>query len=335
MNLNEALCFDDILLEPQQSKINSRKDINLTMSAGGLTLNLPVIAAPMDTVCGDEMALALAQYGGLGIIHRHQKIWEQITMAKRVKDNFYPVFGSIGINDDYMSDAKRLIDIGVDGICIDVANGHNYRAIEAVSTIKSNFDTHVMVGNVSSAEGFLELAEAGANSVRVGIGGGSMCTTRIVTGHGLPTLQSIIDIEGLRRLYDFDCAIVADGGIRTSGDMIKAFAAGADFVMVGSMLAGTTEAPGEIINGQKVFRGMASKSAQEDTRGYISVIEGAETMISYKGSVKNIIENISGGLRSGCSYSGVLNLSDLSLFAKMRKVSVNSVLENRPHGVNI
>ena len=335
MNLNEALCFDDILLEPQQSKISSRKDINLTMSAGGLTLNLPVIAAPMDTVCGDEMALTLAQYGGLGIIHRHQKIWEQIIMAKRVKANFYPVFGSIGINDDYVVDAKKLIDIGVDGICIDVANGHNYRAVEAVSVIKSNFDTHVMVGNVSNAEGFLELAEAGANSIRVGIGGGSMCTTRIVTGHGLPTLQSIIDIEGLRRLHDFDCAIVADGGIRTSGDMIKAFAAGADFVMVGSMLAGTTEAPGEIINDQKVFRGMASKSAQEDTRGYISVIEGAETMIPYKGSVKNIIENISGGLRSGCSYSGVSNLSDLPLFAKMRKVSVNSVLENRPHGVNI
>lgn len=335
MNLNEALCFDDILLEPQQSKISSRKDINLTMSAGGLTLNLPVIAAPMDTVCGDEMALTLAQYGGLGIIHRHQKIWEQAIMAKRVKANFYPVFGSIGINDDYVADAKKLIDIGVDGICIDVANGHNYRTVEAVNTIKSNFDTHIMVGNVSTAEGFIELAEAGANSIRVGIGGGSMCTTRIVTGHGLPTLQSIIEIEKERFSRNIDCAVVADGGIRTSGDMIKAFAAGADFVMVGSMLAGTTEAPGEIINGQKVFRGMASKSAQEDTRGYISVVEGAETMIPHKGSVKNIIENISGGLRSGCSYSGVSSLSDLPLFAKMRKVSVNSVLENRPHGVNI
>jgi IMP dehydrogenase len=335
MNLTEALCFDDILLEPQQSKINSRKDINLTMSAGGLTLNLPVIAAPMDTVCGDEMALTLAQYGGLGVIHRHQKIWDQIKMINRVKSNWYQVFGSIGINDDYVADAKKLIDAGADGICIDVANGHNYRAVEAVKNLKAQCNTHIMVGNVSTAEGFLELAEAGANSIRVGIGGGSMCTTRIVTGHGLPTLQSIVDIEGLTRLHDLDCAIIADGGIRNSGDMIKAFAAGADFVMVGSMLAGTTESPGEVFNGQKVFRGMASKSAQEDTRGYISVVEGAETMISYKGSVKNILENISGGLRSGCSYSGVSNLSDLPLFAKIRKVSVNSVLENRPHGVNI
>lgn len=333
MNLTEALCFDDILLEPQQSKINSRKDINLTMSAGGLTLNLPVIAAPMDTVCGDEMALTLAEYGGLGIIHRHQKIWEQIIMIKRVRANHRVVFGSVGVNDNYIHDAKKIIDSGADGICIDVANGHNYRAVEAVKNIKSEIDTHVMVGNVSTADGFLALAEAGANSIRVGIGGGSMCTTRIVTGHGLPTLQSIIDIHGLKYLHDFDCAIVADGGIRNSGDMIKAFAAGADFVMVGSMLAGTTESPGEVVNGKKIFRGMASKSAQEDTRGYISVVEGAETMISLKGSVRAILDSISGGLRSGCSYSGVDSLSDLSLFARIRKVSVNSVLENRPHGV--
>lgn len=334
MNLTEALCFDDILLEPQQSKIHSRKDINLTMSAGGLTLNLPVIAAPMDTVCGDEMALTLAQAGGLGVIHRHQQLWDQIKMIKKVKSNWYHVFGSIGINDNYIADIKKILDAGADGICIDIANGHNYRAVEAVKNIKSYFNTHIMVGNVSTPEGFLELAEAGANSIRVGIGGGSMCTTRIVTGHGLPTLQSIIDIEKYRFNQNIDCAIIADGGIRTSGDMIKAFAAGADFVMVGSMLAGTTESPGEIINNKKIFRGMASKSAQEDTRGYISVIEGAETMINYKGSVKTIIENISGGLRSGCSYSGVSNLRDLPLFAKIRKVSVNSVLENRPHGVN-
>ena len=248
MNLTEAICFDDILLEPQQSKINSRKDINLTMSAGGLTLDLPIIAAPMDTVCGDKMALTIANFGGLGVIHRHQKISDQLVMIKKVKSNWRPVFGSIGINDDYLADAKKLINAGADGICIDVANGHNYRTIEAVKNIKSECNTHIMVGNVSTAEGFLELAEAGANSIRVGIGGGSMCTTRIVTGHGLPTLQSIIDIERERYSSNIDCAIIADGGIRTSGDMIKAFAAGADFVMVGSMLSGTTESPGEIIS---------------------------------------------------------------------------------------
>lgn len=335
MNLTEALCFDDILLEPQQSKVNSRKDIDLTMAAGGILLSLPVIAAPMDTVCGHNMAVTIAEKGGLGVIHRHQALWDQIKMIKHVRAYQHMAFGSIGINDNYLLDAKKLIDAGASGLCIDVANGHNYRAVEAVKNIKSSYDIHIMVGNVSTPEGFIELAEAGANSIRVGIGGGSMCTTRIVTGHGLPTLQSIIDIESYRYSQNIDCAIIADGGIRNSGDMIKAFAAGADFVMVGSMLAGTTESPGEIINGKKVFRGMASKSAQEDTRGYISVIEGAETMIDYKGSAINILDNIAGGLRSGCSYSGVFNLRDLPLFAKMRKVSSNSVQENRPHGVTI
>lgn len=330
MSLTEALCFDDILLVPQQSKINSRKDINLTMSAGGLTLNLPVIAAPMDTVCNDDMASTIAEYGGLGVIHRYQSISDQVAMVNKVKLNNKIVFGSVGINDNYMADVDKLISAGADGICIDVANGHNYRTIEAVKNIKSSYDTHIMTGNVATLQGFIELAEAGANSVRVGIGGGSMCTTRIVTGHGIPTLQSIIDVA---KSYHIDCATIADGGIRNSGDMIKAFAVGADFVMVGSMLAGTTESPGEIINNKKVFRGMASTSAQQDARGKVSVVEGAETMITYKGSVKNILDSISGGLRSGCSYSGISNLRDLSLYAQLVKISPNSISENRPHGV--
>lgn len=334
MSLTEAICFDDVLLVPQHSDINSRKDINLTMSAGGLKLDLPVIAAPMDTVCGDEMAITLSEYGGLGVVHRYQSLKDQIDMISRVAYFLHPVFGSIGVASDYMLDAKKLISAGALGLCVDVANGHSQRAIDAVRNLKSEYDIHVMVGNVSTPRGFFDLANAGADSVRVGIGGGSMCTTRIVTGHGLPTLQSIIDIEEERKSNNINCAIIADGGIRNSGDMVKAFASGADFVMVGSMLAGTKESPGEIIDGQKVFRGMASKSAQEDSRGFISVVEGAETMIGYKGSVRNIIKDIIGGLRSGCSYSGVKNLSDLSLFAEMRRVSVNSVLENRPHGAH-
>lgn len=332
MSLTEAICFDDVLLVPQHSEINSRADINLTMSSGGLKLDLPVIAAPMDTVCEDEMAITMAEYGGLGVIHRHQPLKDQIEMISKVSSFLHPAFGSIGITSDYIVDAKKLIAAGARGLCIDVANGHNQRAIDAVANIKSEYDVHIMVGNVSTPRGFFDLANAGADSIRVGIGGGSMCTTRIVTGHGLPTLQSIIDIENERRSNNINCAIIADGGIRNSGDMVKAFAAGADFVMVGSMLAGTTESPGEIIDGKKIFRGMASKSAQEDTRGYVSVVEGAETMIPYKGSARNIIKNIIGGLRSGCSYSGVKNLSDLYLFSEMRRVSVNSVIENRPHG---
>lgn len=332
MKQSEAICFDDVLLIPQHSDIVSRTDINLTMSAGGLRLDLPVIAAPMDTVCGDEMAITMSEYGGLGVIHRHQPLSKQVEMIKRVSYFLHPAFGSIGITSDYLLDAKTLIEAGATGICVDVANGHNRRAIEAVAHLKSEFDVHVMVGNVATPQGFFDLADAGADSIRVGIGGGSMCTTRIVTGHGVPTLQSIIDIDHQR--VDKSCAIIADGGIRNSGDMVKAFAAGADFVMVGSMLSGTKESPGEVIDGRKIFRGMASKSAQEDTRGYISVIEGAETTVPYKGSVRNILKDIVGGLRSGCSYSGVSELSNLSVCSEMIRVSTGSVQENRPHGAH-
>jgi len=334
MNLmNDALCFDDILLVPQNSKIDSRKDIDLTMSAGGLTLNLPIISAPMDTVCEDNMAITLADHGGLGIIHRYQPIETQVEMIQRAVDYGHHPFGSVGINDDFVLDAKRLVFAGASGICIDVANGHNQRTIDAVKELRNEFDIHIMAGNVSTGAGFYDLATAGANSVRVGIGGGSMCTTRIVTGHGLPTLQSIIDAESSRSNNRLNCAIVADGGIRNSGDMIKAFAAGADFVMVGSMLAGTKESPGDIINNQKVFRGMASRSAQEDSKGFVSVVEGAETMVPYKGSAVNIIKEMANGIRSGCSYSGVSRLSDLYIFAQIARISANSVRENRPHGV--
>lgn len=334
MNQSEAICFDDVLLVPKSSKVYSRSDVQLEMYAGGLRLDLPIIAAPMDTVCNDKMAISMADHGALGVIHRHQDIQDQVSMIKNVVDRGYSkVFGSVGVGPGFMDDVKKLVEAGVSGICVDVANGHSYRTVEAVRNISSEFDVHIMSGNVSTGDGFLELAEAGANSIRVGIGGGSMCTTRIVTGHGLPTLQSIIDVELARSSSKVNCAIIADGGIRNSGDMMKAFAFGADFVMVGSMLAGTNEAPGEVIDGLKVFRGMASRSAQEDTRGSVSVVEGAETMIPLKGPVSDILSSISGGLRSGCSYSGVTRLSELWMFAEARRISTNSVSENVPHGM--
>jgi IMP dehydrogenase len=189
-----------------------------------------------------------------------------------------------------------------------------------------------MAGNVASKDGFLRLAEAGADSVRVGIGGGSACTTRIVSGHGVPTLQSIMDVSETFQ----ECSVVADGGIRNSGDMVKAFAAGADAVMLGSMLAGTDEAPGEILtdhNGREVkaFRGMASAAAQKDANGKVSVAEGISTTIPYKGSVSHILEQVRGGLGSGCSYTGVDKLSYLEEFAEYVTVSALSLSESIPH----
>lgn len=330
------LCFDDILMVPQHSTINSRMDVDLGMYLGSRAhLSLPVIAAPMDTVCEEEMALAMANAGGLGVIHRFMPIEKQVNMIKKIS-NLVAVGGSVGAKGNFLDDADRLINAGASVILVDTANGHSEFAIQAVTAIRDlSLDVHIMAGNVATAEGFRLLSEAGANSIRVGIGGGSVCTTRIVSGHGIPTLASVIDCKEAKQNYNLDTAIVADGGIRNTGDMIKAFAAGADAVMLGSMLAGTEESPGAIeINEHgkfKSFRGMASKEANEGKS--IAVAEGASTKVKYKGSVKQILDDIRGGLGSGCSYTGVDKLSDMYENAMYIEVSSHTVLENKPHAV--
>ena len=232
-----------------------------------------------------------------------------------------------------------LFDAGAMIVLVDIANGHSKYTVEAVKELRREFeeDIHIMAGNVSTVEGFKSLAMAGADSIRVGIGGGSACTTRIVSGHGVPTLQSIIDIYQWKKDNTYT-SIIADGGIRTSGDMVKAFAAGADAVMVGSMLAGTDESPGEITTDHsgrdvKLFRGMASAHAQMDKFGKVSVAEGVSTTVPYKGSAEHILKQIRGGLGSGCSYSGVSTLSELAENAEYIKVTSLSLNESKPHAL--
>jgi IMP dehydrogenase len=336
--MREALCFDDILLVPQNSTVESRHKVNLSMKIGygkrEINLDTPVIAAPMDTVCGAEMCVAMANAGGLGILHRYMSYEEQVRKAKILADAQFNFGVAIASNNGFMDQAQALYDVGVRMLLVDTANGHGLYAAQAVYELRKQFDDiHIMAGNVATYEGFRMLADSGADSIRVGIGGGSVCTTRIVSGHGVPTAQSIADIEGDN---EFDCSIIADGGMRNSGDIVKAFALGADAVMLGSMLAGTDESPGDImtdLNGNevKVFRGMASAQAQREGTGKVSVSEGVSTTVSYKGSVVHVIEQIRGGLGSGCSYSGAHNLSDLYQKSEAIKVSALSVYESRPH----
>lgn len=346
-NVDLALCFDDILLVPQRSSVPSRHIVNTSMIIGSgnrtITLDLPVIAAPMDTVCDIEMCIALANAGGLGILHRYMSYDEQVRKAKTLSDAEFGFGVAIASNNGFLDQAQRLYDAGVRLLLVDTANGHGKYAVDAVASLRDKFnDVHIMAGNVATADGFARLSAAGADSVRVGIGGGSACTTRLVSGHGVPTLASIMDCD--RWLEEFGaqgidtCSIIADGGIRNSGDMVKAFAAGAHAVMVGSMFAGTDEAPGNVFineHGQhvKAFRGMASREAQKDSSGNVSVAEGISTTIPYKGSVKNIIDEIRGGLGSGCSYSGAYNIFELSNFAKYVKVTSASLAESKPHAL--
>lgn len=342
---SSALCFDDILLVPQRSSVVSRHSINTKMVIGmgnrSINLDLPIIAAPMDTVCDAEMCIVMSKVGGLGILHRYMSYAEQITKAEALVRSDI-VFGvAIASNNGFLDKAQKLYDVGVRTLLVDTANGHGDYAIRAVSLLREKFDdVHIMAGNVATAHGFALLAKAGADSVRVGIGGGSACTTRLVSGHGIPTLQSIIEIQELREAQDeyYACSIIADGGIRNSGDMVKAFAAGAEAVMVGSLLSGTDESPGEIYTDAsgrsvKAFRGMASREAQHDATGGYSVAEGISTTVQYKGSVNNIIKDVRGGIGSGCSYSGVERLSDLSCVAQYIVVSNSTLLESKPHAL--
>jgi IMP dehydrogenase len=335
--VGRALCFDDILLVPQKSSVVSRHDVDLTMSIGykkrKIDLSLPIIASPMDTVCDVDMCIAMAKVGGIGILHRYMSYPDQIIKSQTLIEQDVRFGVAIASNNGYLAQADHLYNIGVRFFLVDTANGHSSYAIKAVAQLRNAFsNAHIMAGNVATKDGFLRLAEAGADSVRVGIGGGGACTTRIVSGHGVPTLQSILDVSETFQ----ECSVVADGGIRNSGDIVKAFAAGANAVMLGSMLAGTDEAPGEILTDHnnrevKAFRGMASAAAQKDATGKISVAEGISTNVPYKGSVTHILNQISGGLGSGCSYTGVDKLSYLEEFAEYVTVSGLSINESIPH----
>lgn len=335
----KQLCFDDILMVPQTSNVQSRSEIDLRMPFGnGSHLTFPVIAAPMDTVCEEEMAAALAKAGGLGMIHRFMDIEKQQKIVQNLCLQDLAVGASVGAKGTYLEDTGKLLLSGASAILVDTANGHSKYAVEAVKRIRGTFGTnfHLMAGNVSTKFGFEALSEAGADSIRVGIGGGSVCTTRLVSGHGVPTLASIIEIKEWKERSGVKTAIVADGGIRNTGDMIKSFAAGADAVMLGSMLAGTDESPGSIridaTGKYKSFRGMASKEANEGKD--IPIAEGVATRVPYKGPVDNILSNIRGGLGSGCSYSGEHNLRDLYEGSMYIEVSSLSVSESKPHALN-
>mgnify|MGYP003132772478 CR=1 FL=1 len=313
--MRNSYSFDDVLLVPKYSDIESRKEVNIGNKLGeGINLDLPLISSPMDTVTEVEMLLKMDYFGGLGVLHRYNTAEKQSNLAIACKERGAKNVGAaIGMTGDYMERAHRLVESGVNVLCVDVAHGHHKMMEACLKTLKDKFPSvHVMAGNVATLEAFDALAQWGADSIRVGIGGGSICSTRIVTGHGVTTLQSVLDVSR----SEHDAKIIADGGIRTTGDMVKAYAAGADFIMVGSLLAGTDESPGEVhtnIKGLKYksYRGMASAMAQNDWRGKTSTPEGISTTVPYKGPVKNILRNIKGGVQSGFSYSGARSMKEL------------------------
>ena len=335
MRFKEALTYDDILLVPQYSDIESRKEIDIGNALDEkIHLDLPIISAPMDTVTTTKMAIAMGKIGALGIIHRYNSIEKQCAMVKEAWEHVEYVGAAVGVVGDYLKRASRLYHNGARILCVDVAHGHHKLAERAIKSIKELLkdDVHIIAGNIATLEGFNSMADWGADSIRCNIGGGSICSTRVQTGHGVPGLQTIFDCAK----SDRDAKIIADGGIRSSGDIVKALAAGADLVMLGSMLAGTDESPGDMIIGAlntktKVYRGMASKEAQFDWRGKFSSNEGISTTIPYKGSVKNVLTDLSNGIQSGLSYSGCRNITELQENAIFVRQTFSGLTESNPH----
>ncbi len=336
--MKKTVTYDDVLLVPRYSEIRSRKEIDISNDLDdNIRLRVPIIASPMDTVSGFEMASLMSKMGGLSVIHRYMDVSEQARIVGDLKSETGAyVAAAIGTGKTNMTRAHCLIKAGVDVLCVDVAHGHHIAVREIIESLRASEwanDVHIMAGNVATPEAVSSLATWGANSIRIGIGGGSICSTRIQTGHGVPTLQSVLDCASVADEYDVK--IIADGGIRNSGDIVKSYAAGADFVMIGSLLAGTTEAPGRIITmgdrKYKEYRGMASAEAQMDWRGRTASLEGVSSMIPYKGPVLPILEQIENGVRSGFSYSGARTFAEFQNRAIMIQQSSAGQLESSTH----
>jgi IMP dehydrogenase len=333
-----GLTFDDVLITPSKSDVRSRRDPQLTSKlTKKISIETPIVSANMDTVTESEMAIAMNNLGGVGILHRFVTIEEQVAFVNQVQaSGAKTLSASIGVNTDFKERATALIKAGVNVMTIDIAHGHSASMIDVMKWLKdSHPGCEIIAGNMAMPEAARDLIEAGADAIKVGIGPGSMCTTRIITGCGVPQLTAIALCAEVAEGYGVP--VIADGGIRTSGDIMKAFAAGASTVMLGSMLSGTIETPGAIQNGRKQYRGMASKAAQVSWRGGVPegmAPEGESTFVSVKGHVKDVIFELTGGIRSGMSYINATSIAEIKSKARFIEMSSNGISESRAHGKN-
>lgn len=364
--VKEGLTFDDVLLIPAESHVLPNEVDLHTQLAPNLKLNIPIISAGMDTVTEGAMAIAIALQGGLGVIHKNMSITAQAGEVANVKNVVVPsnitkaavddnnhllVAAAIGVTSDTFERAEALIEKGADAIVIDTAHGHSAGVLRKIKEIRDHFPHVTLIaGNIATGDAARALFDAGVDIVKVGIGPGSICTTRVVAGVGVPQITAIYDAATAAREYHKP--IIADGGMKYSGDIVKALAVGGNAVMLGSMLSGTTEAPGEVFesDGQKykTYRGMGSVGAMAQAHGssdrYFQggvneanklVPEGVEARVEYKGDVSDIIFQIIGGLRSGMGYVGAATIDDLRENAQFVKITNAGLRESHPHDVQI
>ena len=347
--IKEALTFDDVTLVPKYSKIlPSEVDTSIKLT-NNLKLKIPLMSSAMDTVTESKMAIAVAEAGGIGVIHRNLEIKKQIEEIRKVKKQKLLVGAAVGAGPKELKRAKEILDEGVNLIVVDTAHGHTKKVSEIIKKIKKikNKNTLLCAGNIASAEAAKFLSKLGVDIIKVGIGPGSICTTRLVAGIGVPQLSAIMDVK--KTLRNKKIKIIADGGIKFSGDIAKALAAGADAVMIGSLFAGTDEAPGKLIKKKgkffKEFRGMGSVGAmnkgsadryfqnkQSDKSKYVP--EGVEGFVKYKGPVNKIIFKLVGGLKSSMGYLGSKKIVYLRNKPKFVKITKAGFYESMVHNID-
>lgn len=341
----EALSFDDVLLAPACSSVYSRKQVDtLSRLVDNTHIDTPIISANMDTVTEGEMLQAMHEVGAIGAVHRFMSFDKQLEILENASS--YPVILTVGVGKETLNNIetayKRLSLKHKLIVLIDVAHGHSARVINLIHAIRSSLvaaDVSIIAGNVATYAGAFDLAIAGADSIKAGVGPGSLCSTRVVTGCGVPQLTAIMEcaraINDSETVYKRRPTLIADGGIKTSGDIVKALAAGADTVMLGSLLSGTLETPGEVISiGDKQFkkfRGMASRAAQK-TISVNRAPEGVEAIVPLKGSVKEIVNTLMEGVRSGMSYLNSHTISELHTNEiEFIRISAAGRHESHPH----
>lgn len=362
--IGKGLAFDDVLLMPGYADF-VREDVDISSRlTKNIRLKSPFASAPMDTVTGSDLAIALSKAGGIGILHRNLRVADQAEAVARVKAAGQLVGAATGIAEGFKERIAALVKAGVDVICLDAAHGYTKPMIDAIKYVKETYaTTDVIAGNVATYEGAKALAEAGADALRVGMGPGAICTTRIISGMGMPQFTAIT--ETVRAAQQYNVPVIADGGIKYSGDIVKAFGAGAETVMMGGLFAATAEAPGTVVELTpdqvpekfrkihlssykfKTYRGMGSVGAMQQGAttkaedefhgksfdGQVLVAEGVESLVPLKGTVQEVCDQLIGGIRSGLFYVGAKSLTDLQKVAAFIQLTQASLLESHPHDV--
>lgn len=346
-NLSLGLSYDDVLIVPQSSPVRTRENVSTrTRLIGDIEIDIPVVAANMDTVTEVDMAQAMTDFGGVGLLHRFMEPDRQADMVASVEGT---VGASVGIDEDYIENAEKYFDAGADFVCVDVAHGHLDRCVDAVADLTETFDQPIMAGNVATSEGAKDLALAGADSIKVGIGPGSTCRTREVSGVGVPQFTAVRTVSDALDTLAYQSStlerpptVIADGGITSGGDMSKALLAGADAVMVGSLLAGCEESPSVVreYDGTKykVVRGMSSEAAREDTEAFDEddqdrYIEGMEGFTEYTGTVEEHLTTFIDGVKSSFSYVGANDLQTAQENSEFIRVTEATQHRNSHHNV--